>query len=50
MALIKEVRGFRPHIGDNCYLAENAVIIGDVVLGENCSVWFHAVVRGDVTK
>lgn len=48
MALIKEVRGFKPQIGEDCYLAENATIVGDVVLGKGCSVWFNAVLRGDV--
>lgn len=50
MALIKSVRGFTPQIGDNCYLAENATIVGDVVMGRDCSVWFNAVVRGDVNS
>lgn len=50
MALIKSVRGFNPVIGQNCYLAENASIIGDVVLGEGCSVWFNTVLRGDVNS
>ena len=50
MALIKEVRGFKPQIGNNCYLAENAVLIGDIIIGVDCSVWFHAVVRGDVNS
>ena len=50
MALIKSVRGFTPTIGKNCYLAENATIVGDVVLGEGCSVWFNAVLRGDVNS
>ncbi len=48
MALIKTVRGFTPKIAENCFLAENATIVGDVVLGEGCSVWFNAVLRGDV--
>ena len=48
MALIKEVRGFKPQIGEDCYLAENATIVGDVILGKGCSVWFNAVLRGDV--
>jgi len=48
MALIKSVRGFDPVFGDNCYLAENATIIGDVVMGDDCSIWFGAVLRGDV--
>jgi gamma-carbonic anhydrase len=50
MALIKSVRGFEPKMGQNCYLAENSTIIGDVVMGKNCSVWFQAVVRGDVNS
>lgn len=50
MALIKEVRGFAPQIGENAYLAENATIIGDVVIGKDCSVWFNAVLRGDVNS
>lgn len=48
MALIKTVRGFTPKIAKNCFLAENATIVGDVVLGEGCSIWFNAVLRGDV--
>ncbi len=48
MALIKPIRGIHPTFGNNCYLADNATIIGDVVMGDNCSVWFQAVVRGDV--
>lgn len=48
MALIKSVRGFTPEFGEGCFLADNATIIGDVVMGDNCSVWFNAVVRGDV--
>lgn len=50
MALIKEVRGFTPEIGDNTYLADNATIIGDVVIGKDCSIWFNAVLRGDVNS
>lgn len=48
MALIKEVRGNSPQFGANCFFAENAVLVGDVMMGDDCSVWFHAVVRGDV--
>jgi carbonic anhydrase/acetyltransferase-like protein (isoleucine patch superfamily) len=48
MALIKEVNGLSPVFGEGVYLAENATVVGDVVMGENCSVWFNAVVRGDV--
>ena len=50
MALIKSVRGFTPEIGKDCYLAENATIVGDVIMGEGCSVWFNAVLRGDVNS
>ncbi len=48
MALIKSVRGFEPSFGKRCFLAENATLVGDVVMGDECSVWFQAVVRGDV--
>lgn len=48
MALIKTIKGFTPKFGKDCYLAENATVIGDVVMGNQCSVWFNAVVRGDV--
>ncbi len=50
MALIKEVRGFTPEIGENTYMAENATIIGDVVIGKDCSIWFNTVLRGDVNS
>lgn len=50
MALIKSVRGFTPAFGTNCYFAETAVIIGDVILGDDCSVWYGAVLRGDVNS
>ena len=48
MALIKTVRNKTPEFGNNCYLSENATVIGDVQMGDDCSVWFQAVVRGDV--
>ena len=48
MALIKTINGKAPQMGANCYLAENATITGDVVMGNDCSVWFQAVIRGDV--
>jgi carbonic anhydrase/acetyltransferase-like protein (isoleucine patch superfamily) len=50
MALIKSVRGKTPVMGENCYLANNATIIGDVVMGNDCSIWFGAVLRGDVNS
>jgi gamma-carbonic anhydrase len=48
MALILPVKNVSPKWGHNCFLAENATIVGDVVMGDDCSVWFQAVVRGDV--
>ena len=48
MAFIKEVKGKTPSWGNNCYLAENAVLAGDVTMGDDCSVWFGAVLRADV--
>lgn len=48
MALIKTVNGFTPKLGDNCFLADNATLIGDIIMGDGCSVWFNTVVRGDV--
>lgn len=50
MAIIQEVRGFNPQIGENCFLAANAVVVGDVVVGNDCSIWFGAVLRGDVNS
>ena len=48
MALVKSCRGKNPQFGNDCYLAENATIVGDVTMGNECSVWFNAVIRGDV--
>lgn len=48
MALIKALKGKKPVIGDDCFLAETATLIGDVEIGKNCSIWFNAVIRGDV--
>ena len=50
MALMIPVRGFTPQIGKDCFLAPNASIIGDVVMGDECSVWFGTVLRGDVNS
>lgn len=50
MALVKELRGFVPKIGENTFLAETAVIIGDVEIGNDCSIWYGAVLRGDVNS
>jgi carbonic anhydrase/acetyltransferase-like protein (isoleucine patch superfamily) len=46
--LIKSVNGKSPVIPEDCFVAENATIVGDVTLGHSCSVWFNAVIRGDV--
>lgn len=48
MAIIKEYKGHKPKLGERTYLADNATVVGDVVMGDDCSVWFSAVVRGDV--
>ena len=48
MALIKEVRGHTPRVGENTWLADTAVLLGDVSVGRDCSIWFNAVLRGDV--
>ncbi|MDQ3191914.1 MAG: gamma carbonic anhydrase family protein [Bacteroidota bacterium] len=48
MALIKTVNGKEPKFGENCFLADNCTVVGDVIMGDDCSVWFNAVVRGDV--
>ena len=48
MAIIKELNGNSPKFGENCFLADNAVIVGEVEMGNDCSIWFSAVLRGDV--
>lgn len=48
MALIKPIKGISPVFGKDCFLAENATVVGNVVMGDECSVWFNAVIRGDV--
>lgn len=50
MSLIKSVRGYTPSFGENCFFAENATVIGDVVCGNDCSFWFNSVTRGDVNS
>jgi len=50
MALILPVKDIHPQFGDNCFIADNATIVGDVVLGNDCSIWFTAVIRGDVNS
>ena len=48
MPVILPVKGVSPKFGNDCFIAENATIVGDVVMGDKCSVWFNAVIRGDV--
>tara|TARA_B100001287_G_C22667610_1_gene523635 strand:+ start:1040 stop:1552 length:513 start_codon:yes stop_codon:yes gene_type:complete len=50
MGLIKNCRGFEPKIGEDCWIAENATLVGDLIIGNQCSVWFNAVVRADVNS
>src|SRR5690606_12618497 len=50
MALILPVKGISPQIPDSCFVAPNATIVGDVIMGDECSIWFNAVVRGDVNS
>lgn len=46
--ILKSVRGFTPKMGRDCFIADNAALIGDVTMGDECSVWFGTVLRGDV--
>lgn len=48
--LIKSVRGKTPIFGENCFFAQNATIVGDVIMGNQCSIWFSTVIRGDVNS
>ena len=48
--LIKSLSGKKPLWGKNCFFADNATLVGDVVIGNCCSIWFNTVVRGDVNK
>ncbi len=48
MAIIRDLKGFTPIIGERCFIAENASIIGEVEIGNDCSIWYGAVLRGDV--
>ncbi|MFA4867441.1 MAG: gamma carbonic anhydrase family protein [Pedobacter sp.] len=50
MALILPVKDKNPKWGNDCFIAPNATIVGDVLMGNNCSVWFNAVIRGDVNS
>ena len=50
MPLIIPVRGFTPTVGRDCFIAENATLIGDLTVGDECSIWFNTVLRGDVNS
>src|SRR4051812_14802406 len=50
MPVILHVEGVYPRFGSNCFIAPNATIVGDVVMGDDCSIWFNTVVRGDVNS
>jgi carbonic anhydrase/acetyltransferase-like protein (isoleucine patch superfamily) len=50
MALVRAIKGVGPRMGENCFLAENATLIGDIEMGNDCSIWYSAVIRGDVNK
>lgn len=50
MPVILPVKGIKPQMGDGSFIAENATIVGNVVLGNDCSIWFNAVIRGDVNS
>lgn len=50
MPVILPVKGISPRFGNNCYIAPNATIVGEVVTGDDCSIWFNAVIRGDVNS
>ncbi|CAL1521422.1 gamma carbonic anhydrase family protein [Chitinophaga sp. MM2321] len=50
MPNIIPLRGFTPQIADDCFIAPNATIVGDVIMGKGCTIWFNAVVRGDVNS
>lgn len=50
MATILSVKGILPSLQEDCFIAPNATIVGDVVMGQECSIWFNAVIRGDVNK
>ncbi|MCD8185083.1 MAG: gamma carbonic anhydrase family protein [Rikenellaceae bacterium] len=48
MAIIRALNGITPKVGEHSFLAETAVLVGDVVIGKHCSIWYNAVLRGDV--
>ena len=48
MPVILPVNNVMPQFGENCFIAPNATIVGNVTTGNDCSIWFNAVIRGDV--
>lgn len=46
--ILKTINGKTPQIGKDCFIAENATIVGEVSMGDQCSIWFNTVLRGDV--
>lgn len=48
MATIRTINGKQPQMGHDCFIAETAVLTGDIVMGDQCSIWYNAVLRGDV--
>ncbi len=50
MSFLFEIKGIKPLWGKNCFIAPNATLCGDVIMGDDCSVWFNAVIRGDVNS
>lgn len=50
MSIILPVKGLSPAFGQNCFIAPNATIVGDVIMGDDCSIWFNTVIRGDVNS
>lgn len=50
MSFLFEIKGIHPSWGNNCFIAPNATLCGDVIMGDDCSVWFNAVIRGDVNS
>lgn len=50
MSFIFEIKGIKPSWGKDCFIAPNATLCGDIIMGDECSVWFNAVIRGDVNS
>lgn len=50
MANLISARGFTPEVGENCFIADNARVIGNTHLGKDVSIWYNVTVRGDVAS